>query len=96
MRALHTTLSLTALGAIVVALDGASALAPTVGDLVIPFWWAYRSLYTGVGVLGFWVVVVLGLSYYQRARLGPRRWRIAHRFIALGLALSVLHPIGGG
>lgn len=99
LRALHTTLSLSALAVIVAhvaVLLGAANLAPNLADLVVPFQWAYRSLYTGLGVLGFWVIALLGLSYYQRARLGPRGWRIAHRFIALGLVLSVIHTIGGG
>jgi predicted ferric reductase len=39
---------------------------------------------------------VLGLSYYVRSQIGTRRWRIAHRRIAIGIMLSLAHSLGGG
>jgi DMSO/TMAO reductase YedYZ heme-binding membrane subunit len=47
-------------------------------------------------VLSIYLVALLGPTYYGRRRLGLKRWRIAHRFIGAGLALAILHVIGGG
>src|SRR5205085_12691976 len=38
----------------------------------------------------------LSLSYYARARLGSRRWRLAHRFIPIAWGLAAIHVIGAG
>ena len=39
---------------------------------------------------------MLGLSYYARARIGVARWRLLHRFTAVGWLLGVLHGIFEG
>jgi methionine sulfoxide reductase heme-binding subunit len=99
VRALHRALALWALAAIglhVLALVGATALGPSVVRLLVPFAWPYRTVATGLGVLAAWVIVALGLSYYQRRRIGARRWRIAHRFVVVGLALAIALTVGGG
>jgi sulfoxide reductase heme-binding subunit YedZ len=99
IRDLHRTVALWVLAAIalhLLALIGARTLHPSVIRLAVPFAWPYRTVATGLGVLGTWVIAALGPSYYLRRRIGERRWRIAHRFIGLGLLLGILHTIGGG
>jgi sulfoxide reductase heme-binding subunit YedZ len=99
LRVFHRALALWCVAAIalhVAALAGAAALGPSLTDLLVPFVWHYRTLATGLGVLGAWVIVALGPSWYQRRRIGGRRWRIAHRFVVVGVVLGVLHTIGGG
>ena len=99
VRAAHMTLSLSGLSVAVlhvVTLLGATQLAPDAARLLVPWLWPYRQTATALGVLSIYVVALLGLTYYTRRALGWRRWRIAHRFIAVGLALAVLHVIGGG
>jgi hypothetical protein len=41
-------------------------------------------------------MLLLGLSYYARARIGPRRWRMLHRFTALAWILGLVHALGEG
>ena len=48
------------------------------------------------GITGGWMLVILGLSYYWRARIGVKRWRVLHRFTALAWLLGVAHAIGQG
>lgn len=99
VRAMHMTLSLSALTVValhVVTLLGASALAPSLDRLVIPWVWPYRRTATALGEVAVYVLVLMGPTYYARRALGWQRWRIAHRFIAAGLALAILHVIGGG
>lgn len=99
VRAVHMTVSLSGLVVIalhVVALLGASTLAPSVARLLVPWVWPYRRTATALGVLSVYVLALLGPTYYARRTLGWQRWRIAHRFIAAGLALAILHVELGG
>jgi methionine sulfoxide reductase heme-binding subunit len=99
VRAIHMTVSLSGLVVIalhVVTLLGASTLAPSVERLLVPWLWPYRRTATALGVLSVYVLALLGPTYYARRTLGWQRWRIAHRFIAAGLALAILHVTLGG
>jgi sulfoxide reductase heme-binding subunit YedZ len=49
-----------------------------------------------VGITGGWMLALLGLSYYARARIGVARWRTLHRFTALAWLLGIAHAIGLG
>jgi predicted ferric reductase len=80
----------------VVTLLGASTLAPSVERLLVPWLWPYRRTATALGVVSVYVLALLGPTYYARRTLGWQRWRIAHRFIAAGVALAVLHVTLGG
>ncbi|MCW3010993.1 MAG: sulfurase, partial [Solirubrobacterales bacterium] len=96
---LHQHAALTALVAIAVhgiALLGDGFLHPSVADVAVPFVMDRERVWTGLGVTGGWVAALLGLSYWLRDRLGPRRWRAAHRLTTLAYVLSVLHALGAG
>lgn len=95
----HRTLSsagLVVVGLHLLTLLGASSLGPSVARLLVPFLWPYRTLATGFGVVSILLLFLLGPSYYLRARIGARRWRVAHRLIPIGLAFAVAHSLGGG
>ena len=99
LRVTHEALSLATLAAIVVhalALLGDSFLNPSLADIAIPFASGYQRLWTTTGIVAGWMLILLGLSYYFRARIGPARWRYLHRFTALAWVLGVVHSIGEG
>jgi methionine sulfoxide reductase heme-binding subunit len=99
LRATHEALSLATLGALAVhalALLGDSYLQPSLADVTLPLVSGYQRLWTTTGIVSGWILVLLGLSYYVRARIGPARWRSLHRFTALGWALGVIHSVGEG
>jgi len=99
LRVTHEALSLATLAAIVVhalALLGDSFLNPSLADIAIPFASGYQRLWTTTGIVAGWMLILLGLSYYFRARIGPARWRSLHRFTALAWVLGVVHSIGEG
>jgi sulfoxide reductase heme-binding subunit YedZ len=98
-RPMHESLSLATIGALVVhalALLGDGYLKPSLADISIPFASGYETLWTTTGIVAGWMLIVLGLSYYARGRIGPGRWRSLHRFTALAWVLGVVHAVGEG
>jgi sulfoxide reductase heme-binding subunit YedZ len=99
MRVTHEALSLAtlvALGVHGLSLLGDGYLHPSLGDVAIPFLSSYKTLWTSMGIIAFWMMLVLGLSYYARARIGVQRWRVLHRFTALAWILGLVHALGEG
>ena len=99
LRVLHEALSLATMVALAVhalALLGDGYLKPSLADVTIPFVSDYERWWMSLGIIGGWLFVILGLSYYLRGRIGPQRWRKLHRFTALAWVLGVVHSIGDG
>ena len=99
LRAGHDTLALATIVAIVVhgvALLGDKFLHPSIADITIPFVSSYKTLWTSLGIVGGWGLVLLGLSYYARRWIGAVRWRKLHRFVALAWLAGLVHALGMG
>jgi sulfoxide reductase heme-binding subunit YedZ len=99
LRVTHEALSLATLAALVVhglTLLGDGYLHPSLGDIAIPFLSGYKTLWTSMGIVAFWALLVLGLSYYARTRIGVQRWRALHRFAALAWIFGLAHSLGEG
>ncbi len=71
-------------------------LDPGVAGIAVPFQLEYRSFWTGIGIIAGWGIILLGLSYYARRWIGPNRWRVAHRFVAVFWILGIFHTFGAG
>ena len=99
LRVTHEALSLATLAAIAIhglTLLGDGFLHPSLGDISVPFLSTYKTLWTTTGIVAFWALLILGLSYYARARIGVQRWRTLHRFTALAWILGIVHSLGEG
>ncbi|MBV9416850.1 MAG: hypothetical protein JO363_17845 [Solirubrobacterales bacterium] len=99
LRAAHDTLALATIVAIVVhgvSLLGDQFLHPSILDISIPFVSSYKTLWTSLGIVGGWGLIVLGLSYYGRRWVGAVRWRKLHRFTALAWLAGLVHALGEG
>jgi methionine sulfoxide reductase heme-binding subunit len=99
LRVAHEALSLATLATLVVhglSLLGDGFLHPGLGDVTVPFLSGYKTLWTAMGIIAFWVLLAVGLSFYARARIGQERWRSLHRFTALAWLLGVAHSLGEG
>src|SRR2546423_9457684 len=99
LRVTHEALSLaTMVGLVVhaVALLGDSFLNPSLADIAIPFASSYKEPWMATGIVGGWMMILLGLSYYARSRIGIERWRRWHRFTALAWLLGMAHALGEG
>jgi methionine sulfoxide reductase heme-binding subunit len=99
LKHVHEVLALSTIVAIVVhgvSLLGDSYFHPSVADISIPFASSYRTGWTSLGIVAGWALVLLGLSYYARKRLGAKRWRSLHRFTALAWLAGLAHALGEG
>jgi sulfoxide reductase heme-binding subunit YedZ len=56
----------------------------------------YREPYMAIGIIGGWLMLIFGLSYYVRERIGINRWKLLHRLTALAWILGVIHTLGEG
>jgi methionine sulfoxide reductase heme-binding subunit len=99
LRAAHEALSVATIVAIVVhavALLGDTYLEPSIADIAIPFASSYMTFWTSLGIVAGWMMIILGLSFYARVRIGQQRWRKLHRFTALAWILGLAHSLGEG
>jgi sulfoxide reductase heme-binding subunit YedZ len=99
LRVAHEALSLATIAALLVhglTLLGDGFLNLSLGEVAVPFLGSYKTLWTTTGIVAFWMMLALGLSYYARARIGVQRWRMLHRFTALAWILGIVHSLGEG
>jgi sulfoxide reductase heme-binding subunit YedZ len=95
----HEQASIAALIAVAahgLTLLGDGFLHPTLAQLAIPFNMDYRPFYVGLGVIGGYIAVALGLSFYFRSRIGVARWKKMHRWTIAAYGLAVVHALGSG
>ncbi len=93
----HTALA----GLVAIAVHGITLLGdpwlnPGVAGVAVPFAMGYKTLFTGLGVIGAYLAALLGLSYYVRKRIGARLWRKAHRATVVVYVLGLVHALGAG
>lgn len=99
LRVAHEALSLATIGLLLVhgvSLLGDSYVKMSVADITLPFVGSYKTFWTSAGIVAFWGLLALGISYYARARIGQARWRRLHRFTALAWLLGLVHALGEG
>lgn len=98
-RSVHEILSLAtmvALGVHGLSLLGDTWLHASVLDVTVPFFASFRTVATSVGIIAGWSMLILGLSYYSRRRIGQARWKSIHRFTALAWLLGLVHAFAEG
>jgi sulfoxide reductase heme-binding subunit YedZ len=98
-RTVHEILALSTMVAIAVhglALLGDTWLHPSVLAVTIPLFARYQTFYTSIGIVAGWGMIILGLSYYARRRIGAKRWRSIHRLTAVAWLLGLVHTFAEG
>jgi sulfoxide reductase heme-binding subunit YedZ len=99
LRVTHEALSMATIVAIVVhggVLLGDAFLKLSVAEVMVPFVSAYKEPWMAMGIIAGWLMIVLGLTYYARGRIGQARWRTLHRFTAVAWLLGIAHSLGEG
>lgn len=69
----------------------------TVAQILIPFAAvAYRPLWVGLGQTGLYVWLLVSLSFYVRAKIGSKTWRVLHYLSFLSYVVALYHGIASG
>src|SRR5512133_3486648 len=69
----------------------------TLTQIVVPFaTTSYRPLWVGLGQIGFYVWLLVALSFYVRSRIGPKVWRAIHYISFLSYCVALYHGITSG
>ncbi len=69
----------------------------SLAQVLIPFnSTGYKLVWVGLGQVGFYLLAMVGLSFYIRKHLGHRSWRLIHYLSFLMYALALAHGIFAG
>jgi len=94
-RALALLAVLVAAGhVLLLAFDRYARFGPS--DLLVPFASWYRPVWTGLGVLAAYVLLVVYVSFYVRSRFGYRTWRVLHYTTFVVFVLATAHGLRVG
>ena len=90
---MHQFISLLALGFIalhVVVLLADKYLPFSIAQILVPFAASYRPVWVGVGVIGFYLTLLVSVTFYLRQRIGFQMFRVIHyaSFVAYLAALA--------
>jgi len=65
-------------------------------QVLVPFLSPYRPLWVGVGVIAFYFIILVTVTFYIKKRIGMRAFRIIHITSLLGYVGATLHGIYAG
>jgi len=68
----------------------------TLADLVIPFIGPYRPFWVGLGIIGFYMMLMVSISFYLRGQIGQKRWRTLHYLSFALYGLATIHGLAAG
>ncbi|MCB8945665.1 MAG: ferric reductase-like transmembrane domain-containing protein [Ardenticatenaceae bacterium] len=68
----------------------------TLADLTIPFIGPYRPGWVGLGIMGFYLMLLTSLSFYFRKQMGQKRWRQLHYATFVAYILATVHGLMAG
>lgn len=67
-----------------------------ISDLLVPFQGPYRPIAVGLGTLGFWIILLVTVSFSMKKRIGQQPWKLLHYTSYLGFILISLHAFFAG
>src|SRR5512141_1257265 len=95
----HEHLSLMGLGFIVlhvVVLMFDKYLPFSIFQILIPFIDTYRPLWVGLGIISFYILLLVTFTFYLRQQIGVKAFRSIHLFSLLGYYGTTLHGLFAG
>jgi len=95
----HQFLSLLAIGFVVlhiVVLSADRYLPFSVAAILVPFIAPYRPLWVGIGVVGFYLTLLVTVTFYLRQRIGMKAFRMIHLASFAAYAFAAIHGLMAG
>jgi predicted ferric reductase len=69
----------------------------TLAQILVPFTTVgYKPLLVGLGQVGFYVWLLVALSFYVRPKIGAKVWRAIHYISFLSFCVALYHGISSG
>jgi predicted ferric reductase len=69
----------------------------TVAQIFMPFSTVeYRPTWVGIGQIGFYVWLIVALSFYIRSSIGQKTWRVIHYLSFVMYLMGLLHGLFSG
>jgi len=68
----------------------------SIWQILVPFVSPYRPLWVGVGVIGFYLTLLVTVTFYLRKRIGMRLFRLIHVLSLVGYLGATLHGVYAG
>jgi methionine sulfoxide reductase heme-binding subunit len=65
-------------------------------QILIPFTDSYRPFWVGLGILGFYLFLLVTVTFYMRKAIGPQAFRGIHALSLLGYLGATLHALFAG
>jgi sulfoxide reductase heme-binding subunit YedZ len=84
----------TVLHVVVLMLD--RYLPYSLAQVLVPFISPYRPFWVGVGVISFYFILLVTITFYMRNRIGRRTFRIIHVLSLVGYLGATLHGYYSG
>jgi sulfoxide reductase heme-binding subunit YedZ len=68
----------------------------SIWQILIPFLSPYRPVWVGIGVISFYLILLVTVTFYLRSRIGMRAFRAIHVFSLVGYLGATLHGFYSG
>lgn len=65
-------------------------------QILIPFLSPYRPLWVGIGVISFYIIILVTVTFYLRSRIGMKNFRAIHVLSLVGYLGITLHGLYSG
>lgn len=68
----------------------------SIWQILVPFISPYRPFWVGIGVIGFYLTLLVTVTFYLRKRIGMRAFRLIHILSLVGYLGATLHGVFAG
>lgn len=95
----HQFLSLLALGFILLHIFVLLAdryLPYSVAQILVPFLSPYRPIWVGIGVIGFYLTLLVTITFYLRSQIGVKTFRAIHGLSLIAYLAATVHGFLAG
>lgn len=95
----HEFLSLLAIGFVslhVLVLLADRYLPFSIAAILVPFSAPYRPLWVGIGVIGFYLTLLVTITFYMRRRIGMMAFRVIHLLSFMSYVFAAIHGLMAG
>src|SRR5512138_331005 len=65
-------------------------------QILIPFTDTYRPLWVGLGIISFYLLLLVTATFYLRSQIGSRAFRSIHLFSLVGYVGATMHGLFAG